>query len=155
MCPKGQGSWSWSWSGQRKGARLWERGSCTKGIKLRIIIFTGGGGGGGGNEERNGLSITIPVPVPITSQITSPITKDIAARSGAWPRSGLGPMSWPSKGTFFLQIDFPTVIIINYYCHCYIILTYVAFGTIMLSLQIKKSSRQNVTDFLHDFIKFY
>ena len=142
-----------------KGARLWERRSCTKGIRLRIIIFTGGGGGG--NEERNGPSITIPVPVPvpITSPITSPITKDIAARSGAWPRSGSGPRSWPSKGTFVLQIDFPTVIIINYYCICYSILTYVAFGTIMLSLQIlirtAKSSRQNVTDFLRDFIKFY
>ena len=135
--------------------RPWERGSCTKGIRLRIIIFTGGGGGG--NEERNGLSITIPVPFPFL--ITSPITKDIAAWSGAWPRSGSGPRSWPSKGTFVLQIDFPTVIIINYYCICYSILTYVAFGTIMLSLQIliwtAKSSRQNVTDFLRDSINFY
>ena len=113
-----------------------------------------GGGGGGGNEERNGLSITILVPVPITS----PITTHITARSGAWPLSGSGPRSWPSKGTFVLQIDFPTVIIINYYSPCYI-LTYVAFGTIMLSLQILiwtvKSISQNVTDFLHDFIKFY
>ena len=137
--------------------RPWERGSCTKGIRLRIIIFTGGGGGG--NEERNGLSITIPVPVPVPVQITSPITKDIAERSGTWPRSGSGPRSWPSKGTFVLQIDFATVIIINYYCICYSILTYVAFGTIMLSLQIliwtAKSSRQNVTDFLRDFINFY
>ena len=139
--------------------RPWERGSCTKGIRLRIIIFTGKGGGG--NEERNVLSITnpVPVPVPITSPITSPITKDIAARSGALPRSGSGPRSWPSKGTFVLQIDFPTVIIINYYCICYSILNYVAFRTIMLSLQIliwtAKSSRQNVTDFLGNFIKFY
>ena len=82
----------------------------------------------------------------------------MASGSGAWPRSGSGPRSWPSKGTFVLQIDFPTVIIINYYCHCYI-LTYDAFGTIMLSLQIliwtAKSIRQNVTDFLHNFIKFY
>ena len=97
------------------------------------------------------------VPVPV--QITSPITKDIAAGSGTWPRSGSGPRSWPSKGTFILQIDFATVIIINYYCICYSILTYVAFGTIMLSLQIliwtAKSSRQNVTDFLRDFINFY
>ena len=107
---------------------------------------------------RNGLSITIPVPVPITSPITSSITKDITARSGAWPQSGLGQRSWPSKGTFVLQMDFATVIIINNYCPCYF-LTYVDFGTVMLSLQIliwtAKSSRQNVSDFLHNFITFY
>ena len=54
--------------------------------------------------------------------------------------------------------DFATVIIINYYCPCYIV-TYVYFGTIMLSLQIliwtAKSSRLNVSDFLHYFITFY
>ena len=94
----------------------------------------------------------------MTSPMTIPITKDIAAQSGAWPRSGSGPRSWPSKGAFVLQIDFATVIIINYYCPCYIV-TYVDFGTIMLSLQIliwtAKSCRQNVSDFLHYFITFY
>ena len=82
------------------------------GIRLRIITYTGGGGG---NEERNGLSITIPVPVPITSPITSPITKDIAARSGAWPPSGSGPRSWPSKGTFVLQIFVLQTFLLDYY----------------------------------------
>ena len=80
------------------------------------------------------------------------------ARSEVWPRSGSGPRLWPSKGMFVLQIDFATVTIINYYCPCYI-LTYVDFGTIMLSIQISiwtaKSSRQNVSDFLHNFITFY
>ena len=103
---------------------------------------------------------------PPTRQIAAPLPQgeadpeggvDAPAR-GAWPWLGSGPRSWPSKGTFVLQIDFATVIIIDYYCPCYI-LTYIDFGTIMLSLQIliwtAKSSRQNVIDFLHDFITFY
>ena len=128
----------------------------------------GWGKGGGAQRKSDSESsstleeeeeeITIPVLVSITSPITSPITKDIASRSGAWLRSGSGLRSGLSKGTFVLQIDFATVIINNYYCPCYI-LTYVDFRTIMLSLQIliwtAKSSRQNVSDFLHDYITFY
>ena len=86
-------------------------------------------------EEEEEMRTEMDSPSPSRSRSRSPARspRTMPRGRGVWPRSGSGPRSRPSKGTFVLQIDFATVIIIMYYCLCYIV-TYVDFGIMMLSL---------------------
>ena len=66
-------------------------------------------------------------PSPSRSRFRSPAQSPVDHQGH---RCAVGGVAAVGVGAEVLQIDFPTVIIINYYCHCYISI-YVAFGTII------------------------